>query len=163
MGVFRQVGVASVLGGCRVRLRRSRGLVACGVFFATGAALAQSSGTGAITPLPSVRFSPDKGVKCLSSALETGDPATGPSTWILKAPAGCVVPWHYHTAEEQLIVISGSVLAEMSEHPRTRLGPGGFAVMGSRMAHQFTCRKGAACLMMVAFDRAYDIFWGKPQ
>ena len=49
--------------------------------------------TGAVKPLGSVRFAPDKDVPCLFSALETGDPATGPSTWILKAPAGCVVPF----------------------------------------------------------------------
>jgi hypothetical protein len=32
-----------------------------------------------------------------------------------------VVPWHFHTAEEQLIVIGGTVLAEMIHHPSTRL------------------------------------------
>jgi hypothetical protein len=34
-------------------------------------------------------------------------------------------------------------------------------VMGSRMPHQFTCQGKSPCLMFVAFDRAYDIFWGK--
>ncbi|HVD75496.1 MAG TPA: cupin domain-containing protein, partial [Xanthobacteraceae bacterium] len=90
-----------------------------------------------------------------------GDPAKGASTWILKAPAGCVVPWHSHTAGEQLIVIRGAVLAEMTDHPATRLGPGGFAAMGGRMPHQFTCAGKAACIMMVTFDGPYDIRWGK--
>jgi quercetin dioxygenase-like cupin family protein len=89
------------------------------------------------------------------------DPTTGPSTFILKAPPGCVVPWHFHTAEEQLIIISGTVLAEMGHHPPARLGPGGFAMMGGHMPHQFTCQGRSACLMIVAFDRAYDIYWGK--
>jgi quercetin dioxygenase-like cupin family protein len=97
----------------------------------------------------------------LSSAIETGDATIGPSTWILKAPSGCVVPWHSHTAEEHLIVVSGNVLAEMTDHPPTRLGPGGFAMMGGRMPHQFSCQGRSACLMFVTFDRAYDIFWGK--
>jgi mannose-6-phosphate isomerase-like protein (cupin superfamily) len=136
-------------------------LAACVAVFAGGAAFAQGMVTGAVKPLRSVQFSPDQDVKCLLSALETGDAATGPSTWILKAPPGCVVPWHRHTAEEQLIIISGAVLAEMSDHPPTRLGPGGFAVMGSQMPHQFSCRGKSPCLMMVSFDRAYDIFWGK--
>jgi quercetin dioxygenase-like cupin family protein len=134
---------------------------ACVAVLVGGAAFAQGMVTGALKPLGSVQFSPDQDVKCLSSALETGDPATGASTWILKAPPGCVVPWHRHTAEEQLIIISGAVLAEMSDHPPTRLGPGGFAVMGSQMPHQFSCRGKSPCLMMVSFDRAYDIFWGK--
>lgn len=117
--------------------------------------------TGAVKPLGSVRFAPDQDVPCLFSALETGDPATGPSTWILKAPAGCVVPWHSHTAEEQLIVIRGTVVAEMTNHPPTRLGPGGFAVMGGHMPHQFSCLGKVTCMTFVTFDRPYDIRWGK--
>ncbi len=116
---------------------------------------------GAIKPLPAVKFAQDNDVKCLQSALEAGDPTKGSSTFILKAPPGCVVPWHYHTAQEQLIIIAGAVLAEMTGHPSTRLGPGGFAVMEGHMAHQFTCQGKAACVMFVTFDRAYDIFWGK--
>ena len=73
----------------------------------------------------------DNDVKCLLSTVEAGDPTTSRSTLILKASSGCVVPWHYHTAEEQLIVISGTVLVEMVDHQPTRLGPGGFAVMGA--------------------------------
>jgi len=72
---------------------------------------------------------------------------TGPSTWILNARPGCVVPRHSHTAEEQLIVVRGAVMVEMTDHPRTRLGPGGFAVMGTHMAHQFACQGTAACVI----------------
>ena len=75
--------------------------------FISGPVLAEDTATGAIKPLSSVRFAPDTDVKCLSSAVETGDPASGRSTLILKASAGCVVPWHFHTAEEQLIIVSG--------------------------------------------------------
>jgi hypothetical protein len=138
-----------------------RTLMACLAVLAGGAALAEGSATGTVKPLRSVQFSSDSDVKCLSSAIETGDPTTGPSTLILKAPRRCVVPWHSHTAEEQLIVISGTVLAEMTDHPPTRLGPGGFAMMGSRMPHQFSCQGRAECLMFITFDRAYDIFWGR--
>ncbi len=98
------------------------------------AAFAEAAMSGSMKPFGSVRFAPDNDVRCLLSALETGDPATGPSTWILKAPAGCVVPWHSHTAGEQLIVIRGAVLAEMTDHPATRLRRGGFAAMGSHAA-----------------------------
>ena len=136
-------------------------LAACLAVFISGAALAEEAATGAIKPLLSIKFSPDNDVKCLQSAIEAGDPTTGRSTLILRAPPGCVVPWHFHTAEEQLIITSGTVLAEMTDHRPTRLGPGGFAIMGSRMPHQFTCQGKSACLMTVAFDRAYHIYWGK--
>jgi quercetin dioxygenase-like cupin family protein len=136
-------------------------LVACLAVLITGTALAEDAAKGTIRPLSSVKFLPDQDVKCLLSAVETGDPATGRSTLVLKASPGCVVPWHFHTAEEQLTIISGNVLAEMSGHQPTRLGPGGFAVMAGHMPHQFTCQGRSACLMFVAFDGAYDIYWGK--
>lgn len=115
--------------------------------------------TGRAAPLESVQFAPDQDVPCLASALETGSPTSGPSTWILKAPPGCIVPWHSHTAEEQLIVTSGSVRAEMRGHPPTPLNPGGFAIMAGHMAHKFSCQGPDTCVMFVTFDGAYDIKW----
>jgi glyoxylate utilization-related uncharacterized protein len=135
-------------------------LIGCIAIFAGGPSLAQGPAMGALKPLPSVQFLPDSDVKCLSSAIETGNPTTGPSTLILKAPSGCVVPWHSHTAQEQILMVSGTIVAEMTGHATTTLGPGGFAVMAGGMAHQFTCQD-TACVMFVTFDRAYDIFWGK--
>jgi quercetin dioxygenase-like cupin family protein len=111
--------------------------------------------------LSAVKFAPDDDVKCLLSAVETGNPATGPSTIILKAPPNCLVPWHYHTAEEQLIVTEGSVRTEMDGMPAHALGPGGFAIMPSKVKHQFSCQSKTACVMFVTFDRTYDIFWVK--
>jgi mannose-6-phosphate isomerase-like protein (cupin superfamily) len=135
-------------------------LIACIAAFTSKSILAEGAATGTLKPFGSLQFLPDNDVKCLLSALETGDPMTGHSTWILKAPPGCVVPWHYHTAEEQLIIISGTVRAEMTDHPPTQLGAGGFAMMGSHMPHQFSCQGEAGCVMIVIFDRAYDIYWG---
>jgi mannose-6-phosphate isomerase-like protein (cupin superfamily) len=146
---------------CDMKQGINRLLAACVAVCICGVALAEGIATGTIKPLSSVQFSPDNDVKCISSAIEAGDPMTGRSTLLLKATPGCVVPWHFHTAEEQLIIISGTVLAEMTDHQPTRLGPGGFALMGGRMPHQFTCQDRSACLMFVVFDRAYDIYWGK--
>jgi len=137
------------------------GLVAFVAALVSDPVLAQPAQQGVMRPLEGVNFSRSDEVKCLSEAIEIGDPATGPSTWILKAPPGCVVPWHAHTAQEQLFIIRGTALAEMNDNPPTRLGPGGFAMMGAHMPHQFSCAGNTACLMIVTFDRAYDIKWGK--
>ena len=127
----------------------------------TGSSLAQPKMQGVLNPLATVPFAQDADVACLASAIESGDAATGPSTWILKAPAGCVVPWHSHSAREELIVVTGQVFAEMSDHAPAMLGPAGYAMMGGRMAHQFTCRGPDECLMFITFDGPYDIKWGK--
>ncbi len=122
---------------------------------------AQTAKQGMVNPVSNVKFEQDADVKCLSSAVENGDPDIGPSTVILKAPPNCLVPWHYHTAEEQLIVVQGKVLREMEGVPPNALGPGGFAVMRSKEKHQFSCKSKSACLLFVTFDRTYDIFWVK--
>jgi quercetin dioxygenase-like cupin family protein len=120
---------------------------------------AETSHNGIVRSLPQVKFEQDEDVKCLKSFPESGDPRTGPSTYILSSPKKCIVPWHYHTAEEQLVVIRGSVLTEMDGMPSSTLGAGGFALMPSKKHHQFSCRSDSECLMIVIFDRPYDIFW----
>ncbi len=93
-------------------------LVAAVLCCATGGIVrAEDAMKGSAKPIDSMPFAPDQDVACLQSALETGNPETGPSTWILKGPPGCLVPWHSHTAEEQLMVVAGTLLAEMTDHP----------------------------------------------
>jgi len=123
-------------------------------------ATAQSQKPGLARPLAQVKFEGDS-AKCLSSATETGDPDTGPSTLILKAAPGCKVRWHYHTAEEQLIVTQGLVQAEMDGMPAASLESGGFAMMPGKMKHRFSCESKTECIMFVAFDSKYDIVWVK--
>jgi quercetin dioxygenase-like cupin family protein len=133
------------------------------LFAAVALIQAQSASPGGVArPLSDVKFEPDSDVKCLLSAVESGDPDKGPSTIILKAPANCLVPWHYHTAGEELIVVQGNVKTEMDGMSAHVLGPGGFAGMPSKVKHQFACQSSAGCVMFVSFDRKYDIFWFKP-
>jgi quercetin dioxygenase-like cupin family protein len=136
-------------------------LIACIALLSGAPALAEDNPMGAVKPLAAVKFAQDNDVKCLQSALEAGNPTKGASTFILKAPPGCVVPWHSHTAQEQLIIIAGAVLAEMTDHPSTRLGPGGFAMMEGHMANQFTCQGKAACVFFYTLYRDFDNLWGK--
>jgi quercetin dioxygenase-like cupin family protein len=113
----------------------------------------------AVTPLKEAPFVQDEDVKCLKSALENGNPDTGPSTFLLKAPPGCRVAAHFHTAEEQLIVIQGSVSTGMKGMRSVTLTAGGFAVMGAKAIHWFSCLGTDACLMAVTFNQKYDIVW----
>jgi quercetin dioxygenase-like cupin family protein len=118
---------------------------------------------GIVRRFADVKFAADDDVKCLNGVVESGDPATGPSTFILKASPGCVVAPHYHTAEEQLIVVRGDVLTGMHSMKDTILEPGGFALMPGKVTHWFTCMSKEGCLMFVSFDRIYDIVWVKDE
>ena len=122
----------------------------------------QSSAHGIVRPLASANLVFDGEPACLKVARENGDPDKGASTFLLEAPSGCVVPAHYHTAEEQLMVVQGDVLTGMDGMAEATLGPGGFAMMPSKAMHWFTCKSKVTCLMFVTFDRKYDIVWAKP-
>lgn len=131
------------------------------VAVAISAAPSETPSAGIVRPVSGVKFLPDDDVKCLQFVLETGDLETGPSTAIMKAAPGCVVPPHYHTAVEQLMIVQGEVSTGMEGMPEANLGPGGFAMMPSKRVHWFTCSTKEDCLMFVTFDRAYDIVWVK--
>ena len=121
----------------------------------------QAPKSGIVRQLADVKFPQDDKPACLQFALENGDLKTGPSTAIMKAAPNCVVPPHYHTAEEQLIIVRGEVSTGMEGMPDTVLRPGGFAMMPSKQVHWFTCTAKEECLMFVTFDRTYDIVWVK--
>ena len=122
-------------------------------------AAAPTATTHRITPLKEAPFAQDDDVKCLQGALENGNPDSGASTFLLKAPAGCQVAPHYHTAEEQLIVIRGSVTTGMQGMRDVTLTAGGVAVMPGKAVHWFSCSGKDACLMAVTFNQKYDIVW----
>ena len=121
----------------------------------------QTPSHGLVIPLASAKLVFDGEPACLKVARENGDPDRGASTFLLEAPPGCVVPAHYHTAEEQLMVVRGDLLTGMDGMAEATLGPGGFAMMPSKAMHWFTCKSKDACLMFVTFDRMYDIVWEK--
>jgi quercetin dioxygenase-like cupin family protein len=143
--------------------RNASGWIGCValVFSLALTCAAQGPKTGVVRPLTEVKFPPDDEPKCLQFSLENGDLKTGPSTAIMKASPNCVVAPHYHTAEEQLIIVRGEVATGMEGMGETVLGPGGFALMPSKQVHWFTCTAKEECLMFVTFDRAYDIVWVK--
>lgn len=151
-----------------ITARTSRLVIYCAPFVLLVVAAVVSSSTqaphhGVVTPLASAKLISDGQPACLKGALENGDPDTGPSTFLLEAAPGCVTPAHYHTAEEQLLVVRGEVLTGMDGMSDQVLGPAGFAMMPSKAMHWFTCQSKSPCLMFVTFDRKYDIVWAKPQ
>ena len=136
--------------------------------FVVGAALLLANLCAAQTPqkpngivrsFSAVEFKTDEDIKCLKYAVEDGNPEKGPSTHILQFPNGCLFPWHFHKAEEQMFVIDGEVSIQMGTQEATVLGPGGFAVMRSKEPHQFSCQSSSGCTAFVHFNRKYDIHW----
>ena len=94
---------------------------------------------------------------CTVGSVQNGDPTKGPSIIFAKMEAGCVIPWHWHTASENLMMVSGVARIEMKDGKPMTLGAGGYARMPSRHVHQFRCEQ--ACSLYVYSDAAFDIHY----
>ena len=95
--------------------------------------------------------------ECLTAAVEQGDPSKA-VVFLLKATAGCSVPWHYHTANEQLMLVSGTGRVEMKDAKPVDLHAGGFAYAPAKHVHKFTC-VGRPCEFFLSSDAAFDIHY----
>jgi quercetin dioxygenase-like cupin family protein len=96
--------------------------------------------------------------QCVTMAVESGDPSKGASVIVFKGTAGCLIPWHWHTPTEQVMIVTGSAKIEMKDTGKAAvLGPGGYAMMPSKHVHQFTCA--SACSAFVSSDAAFDIHY----
>lgn len=121
-------------------------------------AIGQAQEMGALRKLSENKMAPMPGLpSCIVMAVESGNPATGPSVIVFQATAGCVIPWHMHTPTEHVMIVSGSAKVEMRDGASATLGAGGYALMPSKHVHQFTCV--SACTAFVHSDGAFDIHY----
>jgi quercetin dioxygenase-like cupin family protein len=95
---------------------------------------------------------------CATGAVESGDPEHGPSVVIyMKAAAGCTVPWHWHTPNEHVMMVSGVGKLEMKDAKPVVLRAGGYALLPSHHVHQFSCA--GPCTAFVSADGIFDIHY----
>ena len=93
---------------------------------------------------------------CAEAAVQSGDPMKGMFIILVKIPAKCTIPWHWHTANENLMIVSGIAHVDVKDGKSMRLEPGGFAMMPSHHVHQFHC---TACKFYLYSDAAFDIHY----
>src|SRR5437868_2717915 len=65
-------------------------------------------------------FRPDPDLPNCSSAPVRGDPKNGPSTWLVRSDGDCVVPMHWHSHGEIVIVVSGTAEIDVRNHKRIK-------------------------------------------
>jgi mannose-6-phosphate isomerase-like protein (cupin superfamily) len=94
---------------------------------------------------------------CASAATLRGNPRFGPAWVLLKLGSGCRVPWHWHTPNEELVVISGRGTLAMKDGPPLQFAPGAYASLPSHHAHQASCSR--SCLLFNSADGAFDIHY----
>jgi quercetin dioxygenase-like cupin family protein len=125
------------------------------------AAAGAAAQDAAVRNLGDMEFHPFPGFPtCTTGTVQKGDPAKEPSIILAKANKGCAIPWHWHTPNEHLMMMSGAATLEMKEggKPQT-LKAGGFAIMPSKHVHRFQCIT-KTCLVYIYADAApFDIHY----
>ena len=94
---------------------------------------------------------------CTTFSVERGDPTSGPSLLLIKAESGCVIPWHWHTAPEELMLVDGTAKLEMKGESAQTLTKGAYVHLPGRHHHQFTCQ--SQCLMFNNIAGTFDIHY----
>jgi quercetin dioxygenase-like cupin family protein len=89
--------------------------------------------------------------------VQRGDPSKESAALLLKFAAGCVVPWHWHTVGEQLLVVSGKGRAEMKDGKPASMGAGDYAYLPAKSVHEF--KAVTPVLMLNIPDAAFDIHY----
>jgi quercetin dioxygenase-like cupin family protein len=128
------------------------------ILCAAGAAYAKEVAHAAGQNMKDMKFVMFPGLPtCARGAVASGDPSKGASTILAKAPAGCTIPWHWHTPNESLMIVSGTARVQMKDEKPLTLHAGGFALMPAQHVHQFQCV--TACTLYVHSDTAFDIHY----
>src|SRR4051794_13053603 len=94
---------------------------------------------------------------CAKGSVASGDPTSGGSIIVAKVAAGCVIPWHWHTPVETVMVASGVALMDMKDANSSTLRTGAVAIMPANGIHQFTCLQ--ACTIFIHSNVAFDIHY----
>jgi quercetin dioxygenase-like cupin family protein len=132
-------------------------VVACSMSWAQGAGpmtTVVDPATAKFEPVPDVP-------PCMKGSVLRGDPGKGESVLLARGTAGCAIPFHWHTPNEQLEMVSGTARVSMKDAKPAILKPGGYAHLPSKHQHAFTCS--TACTFFVASAAAFDILDGLPR
>lgn len=92
--------------------------------------------------------------ECATSSVERGDPKSGPSVTYNKLASGCSIPWHWHSANEQVLFVSGTGQFQAKGDEVKTMSQGAYISMPARHPHQLTCPNG--CTLYSIRDGAAD-------
>jgi quercetin dioxygenase-like cupin family protein len=112
-----------------------------------------------VAPVSASKFAPLPVLpSCATISVQRGDPSKGASSILLKAASGCKIPWHWHTAGEHIVFISGSGKMQMKDDAQpSAVKPGDYVFLPGKHTHEFTCTSN--CLLFDMPEGAFDIHY----
>ena len=89
-------------------------------------------------------------------AVLHGDPSKPTADVFLKLPAKSVIPEHWHTSAERMVLVAGELHVTYAGQPTTVLRPGMYAYGPAKLSHRGTCVSATPCVLFIAFESAVD-------
>lgn len=101
---------------------------------------------------PCPKFLPDG---CEIAILQ-GDPAKENADIFFKVPPKSVLPRHWHTSAERMILVSGELHLTFDDQETAVLRPGTYAYGPAKLPHKGLCAAGDPCVLFIAFEAPVD-------
>ena len=89
-------------------------------------------------------------------AILHGDPAKNNADIFFKVPANAVIPRHWHTSAERLVLVSGELHVTYDGQKTLVLKPGAYAYGPAKLPHKAECKKAGPCVLFIAFEQPVD-------
>ncbi|MEW6413847.1 MAG: cupin domain-containing protein [Pseudomonadota bacterium] len=127
--------------------------------FAQDAPLARTAGDAALKWGGCPDFMP----RGCEIAVLHGDPAGNNADVFFKVPANAVIPRHWHTSAERMVLVAGEMHVTYDGHPTVVLGSGSYAYGPAKLPHRAVCGASGPCVLFIAFESPVDAIAGAPQ
>jgi len=92
---------------------------------------------------------------CAIAVLQ-GDPALGNFDIFFKVPGKSVIPPHWHTSAERMVLVAGELEVTYEGREALTLKPGTYAYGPAKHHHHGTCLSADPCVLMIAFELPLD-------
>ena len=120
-------------------------------------ASAQSGKPPVLMPAGDLKWVDNPAVKGAKIAVLWGDPKTGAYGAFKKVPAGFKFGLHSHTADQQVVMISGTISVMTDGGPAQPFVTGSYMFMPGGKIHSADCNAGADCMYFEQQPGANDM------
>ena len=89
-------------------------------------------------------------------AVLNGDPAKNNLDIFFKVPGDFNIPYHNHTSQERMVLVSGTLDVTYDNHEKTTIHTGDYAFGPAKLPHTAYCHKGDDCVLYIGFVAPLD-------
>ena len=89
-------------------------------------------------------------------AVLHGDPAKDNVDVFFKVPAKSIIPLHWHTSPERMVLVAGELHVTYDGQKKAVLKPGTYAYGPAKKPHNGYCASKVPCVLFIAFESPLD-------